>query len=357
MKGASMDFQIERVVGNYPNNALLSIWKESYPDSNEIDEKRIKWTYQDNIYGKAQVWLLKDKINKEYFGCSTLIPRYFFIKGEKSLGALFADTGIKKRYRSLGPALKLHREIVNNSDDFKFILAFPNEISEAILRKLKFKKGGDLVYNIKVLKTRLVLEKKIKNKFAKNVLYPFARIVDSALHLYHCHIRGNNKKFEGQHLMSFDERFDFLSEQAKAKYGFIHDRNSIYMNWRYGNHPYRNYHIFVINDENTPNLRGYVVYYIKENRVFVDDFFWLEEYCTLEDLLNIFIKTMQKKGKASISFDYIENSKLQKTFKKMGFLRTDYKIPIYYFASDQALNAKISDQIRNAFITLGDRDF
>lgn len=49
-----MDVEVEKVVGNYPDETLQSIWSESLPDLDS--KKRIAWAYQENICGKAQMW-------------------------------------------------------------------------------------------------------------------------------------------------------------------------------------------------------------------------------------------------------------------------------------------------------------
>jgi hypothetical protein len=352
-----MKFRIERVVDNYPNNVLLSIWEESYPDAHEINEKRIKWAYQENICGKAQVWLLKDKVNEEYFGCSALIPRYFFVNGRKLLGALFSDTGIKKKYRTLGPALTLHKEIIHDSHDFKLILAFPNEISEAILKRFRFRKAMDLVYYIKIMKSSLVIEKKVKNKYLKKFLLPFGVVTDMGLQFFDYFVGLNKNKFDSQHIKGFDDRIDSIFVQAKAKFDFLQDRSSNYMNWRYGEHPYRNYHIFVLNEQNSSDLLGYVVYYIRDNRAFVDDFLWLEGFCTVKDLLNEFTMAMRKKKFKSVTFVFAENSELEKSFKGLGFFRTNSKLPLLYFSLDEGFLSNLSKATQKSFITLGDRDY
>jgi hypothetical protein len=352
-----MNFKIEKVIENYPNNDLLSIWKESFPDFHEIDEKRIKWAYRENICGKPQVWLLKDRLSEEYFGCSALIPRYFLINGRSLLGALFSDTGVKKKYRTLGPALTLHKEIINGSHDFKLIMAFPNEISEAILKRFRFRKATDLVYYIKILKSRVVIEKKIKSKYSRNLLLPFTLIADLGLQLLDFLTNLNKKTFESEHIQEFDNRTDSVFAQFKAKYEFVQDRNSKCMNWRYKNHPYRNYHIFVLKKQHSADLLGYVVYYIKDNRIFVDDFLWLEGYCTLKDLVNEFTISMRKKKFKSVTFVFAENSQLEKSFKGLGFFRTNSKLPLLYFSLDQGLFSNLSKAIQKSFITLGDRDY
>lgn len=349
-----MDFEIEKVVGNYPNDTLQSIWGESLP---QLDtKKRISWAYQENVCGKAQIWLLKNKTTGEYFGCSALLPRYFFVKRKKMLGALIADTAVKKRYRALGPALKLHREIIRSSQDFGLIMAFPNKVVQAVIKMVGFKKMKNLIKNIKVIKSITIIEKKIKNPLIFKLLLPLVPIVDFGLRLLDFRIF-SGKKFRGCHIENFDKRFDDIWEKFSRKFDFIKDRSSNYLNWCYKKSPDKDIKIYVVYDRKTLSLLGYIIYCIEDNWVYVEDFLWLEESLKLENLLSLFVSTMRKKDVKLICFEFIDNSLIQKSFKRMRFFRMKSTAPILYFSSDESLNQIFPQLIQKAFVTSGDSDF
>lgn len=349
-----MDVEIEKIVGNYPDNILSSIWSESLPLLDT--KKRIGWAYEENICGKAQMWLLKYKTTGEYFGCSALLPRYFFVNGKKMQGALIADTAVKKKYRALGPALNLHKEIIKSSQDFGLIMAFPNREVQAVIKMVGFKKMKNLINNIKIIKSITIIERKIKNPFIFKVLLPLVPIVDFGLMLLDFRIV-SGKKFTGCHIENFDKRFDDIWEKFSRKFDFIIDRSSNYLNWRYRRNPRKNYNIYVLYERDSPNLLGYIIYYIEDNWVYVDDFLWLEESLKLENLLSLFISTMRKKDVKLICFEFIDNSLIQKSFKRMRFFKMKSTHPIFYFSSDEFLNQIFPQLIRKAFITSGDSDF
>ena len=343
-----MDVEIEKVVRDYPNDTLQSIWRESLP---ELDsKKRIAWAYQENVCGKAQIWLLKNKTTGEYFGCSARLPRYFFVNGKKILGALLADAAIKKRYRSLGPAIKLHKEIIKSSKDFGLLMAFPNKVGEAMIKMVGFKK------NIKIIKSITIIEEKIKNPIVFKILLPFVPIADFVLKLLDYRI-DSSKKFTGSHVKTFDEKFDEIWEKFRRKFDFVVDRSSDCLNWRYRKSYDKDYNIYVIYERDSQKLLGYVIYYIRNNCVYVDDFLWLEESLKLENLLSLFVRMIRKKNIKLIRFIFIDNSPIQKTFKKMRFIRIGSTYPMLYFSLDDSLNQIFPRLIKKAFITSGDRDF
>ena len=349
-----MDVEIEKVVGNYPNDILQSIWSESHP---RIDtEKRIEWAYQENICGKAQMWLLKNKTAGEYFGSSALLPRHFFINRKKMTGALIADTGVKTRYRALGPALKLHKEIIKSSKDFGLIMAFPNKVAQAVIKMVGFKETKGLVKYVKIMKSRIAIENKIKKPLVFKLLFPFFLIVDFGLRLLDFRIF-SVKKFTGCHIETFDKRFDEAWEIFRRKFDFIIDRSSNYLNWRYKKNPNKLYSIYIVSDQDSLNLLGYIIYCIEDNSVVVYDFIWLQESFKLDNLLSLFIKDIRKKDVKTISFRFMENSFFQKTFKRMGFFKMKYTLPLSYFSSDESTNEIFLHLNKKSFITAGDCDF
>lgn len=348
-----MDIEVEKVVGNYPDNILSSIWSDSLIDIDS--KKRILWAYKENVCGKAHLWILKEKTTGAYIGCSVLLPRYFFVNGKKILGAIIADTGVKKRYRTLGPALKLHKEIIKGSQDFRLIIAFPNKVSEPVIKMVGFKKAKNLFRNIKITKGIIALEKKIKSPLISKLLFPSVPIIDLGLKLLDFRV-ASSKRFTGSHVKTFDKRFDEIGERFSRKFDFIIYKSSDYLNWRYRKHPDKDYNIYVVHERDSLNLLGYIIYYIKDKIVYVDDFLWLEESFKLENLLSLFVSNMRKRGIRGIFFTYMDNSLIQKTLKKMRFFRTEYTSSIMYFSRDEYLNKIFPHLMRNAFIVSGDSD-
>ena len=349
-----MDIEIEKVVGNYPSIILSSIWSESFPDLDS--KKRIVWAYQENVYGEAQMWLLKNKTTGEYFGCTASLPRCFFINGKKIKGTLLADTAVKKKYRTLGPVLKLHKEIIRSSQDSGLLIAFPNKVAEASIKMVGFKKAENLINYIKIIKSITILEEKIKNPIIFKLLFPFLPIVNFGLKLLDFRT-GSSKKFTCSHIKTFDKRFDEIWEKFSRRYNFVFERSSNYLNWRYGESYDKDYNIYVVLDRDSQNLLGYIIYYIKNDWVYVDDFLWLEESLKLKNLLSFFIRMIRNKNVKLVRFIIIDNSLIQKIFRKMRFIRMNPTYPILYFSLDESLNQIFPHTVKKAFITSGDKDF
>jgi len=348
-----MNIEFKKYSENYPNDILRSIWEESFHNIDCL--RRIEWAYKGNVCGMARLWVIKDGTSGDEIGCSALLPRFFCIKGEKRNGALIADTAIKKSFRALGPALLLHEEIVRNLNAFVLILAFPNKIAEALIKRVGFRKAKNFVHYIKIIKSKIVIEKKIKSPFLAKLLLLFTPMIDLGLRITDRRV-GLNKTYSFDHVEEFSDKFDEICDKFKNRFDFTVDRNSYYLNWRYRKCPFKNYKIYTVIDKHKLNPLAYVIYYEKESRIFVDDFLWLEESLKLEHLLYLFTRAMHKRGVQSISFRLMENLSIQKSFSKMRFFKINSGSSIYYFTPNLLLKESIPKSLENAFVTSGDRD-
>ena len=354
-----MNIGVEKFVDSYPVESLLSIWKESTQKPDEYSRKRIDWAFFRNICGRARVWLLRDKNEGDYFGCSALLPRYFLVKGKKVPGALIADTAIKKEYRALGPALFLHEEILKSSGDLSFILAFPNRIAQAVIQRVGFKRAKNLVHYIKITKSKRAIEKKIKVPFLSTLFLFFAPIIDLGMRILDFRLPSRKKLICLQE-DEFNEKFDYAWNEFRPKFDFLLERNSDYLKWRYRNNPdpSKAYKIFTVYKSAKNELAGYVVYFVKNGLAYVDDFIWIEEHLKLQRLLFLFVRAMRKKSVDAVQFSFMENRLIEKSFKRNLFFEIG-KSSVLYYILDKSMAEFLPELINRekAFITSGDRDF
>lgn len=354
-----MDIRVEKFEDDYPVETLSSIWKESAQKPNEYSRRRIEWAFLGNPFGKARLWLLKDENNANYFGCSAILPRYFLIGGKKVKAALIADTAIKKEYRTLGPALFLHEEIIKDSSDLTFILAFPNRIAQAVIQRVGFKRTKNLVHYIKIIKSKRAIEKKIKARFLSTLLLFFASIIDFGIKVFDFRLPSRKKLISIQE-DNFNEKFDSAWKEFRSKFDFLLERNSDYLKWRYRNtpNPSKDYKIFSVYDKKTNELAGYVIYFAENGFAYVDDFIWIEKKIKLRRLIFLFVRAMRRMNVEVIQFSFLDNSLIAKSFKRSLFFKRGESSFLYYIL-DKSVAESLQDFIgsERTFITSGDRDF
>jgi hypothetical protein len=349
-----MEIQVVQFAEDFPTNEILSIWEEAFPD---LDEKRITWAYKENICGPATVWLLQDRKTAEYFGLSACIPRNIFITGQKQLCGLLVDTAVKRKYRTLGPALKLHKEIIKCSQDYPLLVAFPGELAEGILKAVGFKTAVRLKHYIKVIKSKIIIKRLIKNEMIGKLLSPVTTLFDLGLRILDVRFF-NTSEYVVYNTMYFDKTFEEIWQNFNKEFDFIFDRTYEYLVWRYEKHPQKDYMIFIVKNKSSREFLGYIIYYIdkKENRVIVNDFVWIKDKIAYKKVLYLFIKAIRKIGVNSISFFMEEKRDLTMDFRKIGFVKTKQARPVMYFAADQNLKEQMKSLLRECFITYGDSD-
>ena len=338
-----MKFTIEKRIGDYDPEILLPIWQ----DGLVLDERRLDWSYRNNVNNTPTVYLVKNTTNNEYFGSLTIFPREYYLEQKKVMGGTAGDFCIKKTYRSLGPALALQKHALQNLNSDEVLLTFPNKASEKVAIRAGFRSIGYMIAYAKPLKASYVVKKMKKFtllKYLTPFIYVFLRCRDFKAHRAKGVVLKNI-------VQEIDERFDWLWEDTKSRHSFIGDRSSKYLRWRFSANPYENYNAFIVEGEKE-QLLGYLIYAVREQIVFIDDFLWNGSDRVFNDLLQNFTVLCRKAGYEAIHLVMFQNTTIGVLLKKNGFIKKNTGIKVL-FTNSKPLN----DATDNIFITKGDDDF
>jgi len=340
-----MKHEIEKINNNYDVDTILNIWQESFP---KLDEKRIKWSYDNNVTAKPFLFCLKtNDLKKNAIGLLTLFPRNFYLKGKQIPCGISGDFAIKKKYRSLGPAILLQKYLLANKTPYDIILGFPNKPAEKIQMRVGFKPIGKINLYIKPIKSSYVLKKIKKSYLAK----PFSPVIDLFLKLRDFKHKHNQEIQIIQDPDKINTKFDKLLDSGKTNYSLIGERSYKYLHWRYFENPYKKYSLFAIEDKKTKKLLGYIIYMVHKDIAMIDDFLFNGLSKTFNDLFYNFTSFCQKNGYAAIYLHMFYNTKIDSFLKNNGFIKkiTDQNILIN--------NHDFISSYDNLFITKGDDDY
>jgi len=247
----------------------VSIWNRNLPDSAGKWLEKYNWFYKSNPYRKGKLWLLKLEGAEKTIGVGGVGYRRFNVNGKSLIGAMGVDFAVEKEYRTLGPALKLQKTIMESSKkDADFIYGFPAEQAEAVLKYFKFHKLGEFTRLVKVLKSGDYLERVLKPRFlARTIAVP----ADLFLRLRSIKsLRAFGNTFHSDRLEDLYPIYDRLWERVASEGLLMGERTSKFLDWRYFKCPNTRFQIFGLKDDKNA-LKGPIVYYVKDKRVQVVD--------------------------------------------------------------------------------------
>lgn len=337
-----MEFEIREINDNYDSNLLTYLWKDALPD---LDKRRIEWSYRRNPHGKARLYLLYSPSEEKYFGVGAVLPRTFIHKGEEFRCGITADFALLKEYRTLGPALKLQKEMTA-SNDIDMLLAFPNTKSEGVQLRAGFKVLGNLTRYFKIFKSGPVLRKRNSTK----CLAFLSPLIDIYLKLRNLRLMvkdGVDFRLEN----TFSEDLDQLWHQMKDQAYFLGERDLKYLKWRFEKNPYKSYRVYGVRD-GTNRFIGCLIYLLKDNMAYIEDLLIGNEPKDLERLLKYFSIECLKLRLDAVSFTMLRNRRLEDAFKRSGFFSEVIEQKV--LVSDQSIEELEADRV---FLTLGDCDF
>jgi hypothetical protein len=249
----------------------------------------------------------------------------------------------------------IQRSIVNQyrNKGFEFIFAYPNNNSLAILKRVGYKIVGGTSMWVKPLRFGYKFFSYFKNKVLAKI---FSFIPDLILNYFDYILL--NPNYYGEVSNNIDERFDDLLNRIKYTFSIVPDRSSIYMNWRYLSCQTKKYYIYSFINKITNKLDGYVVYHIKNNKIFIVDIVCVDFDKIIYNLLAQFSIHMRSKKYDSICVSYVGRESFFTVLSKLNFLRRDLTRNFVIFV-DKSIQSDIYDAIidkNNWFMFNGELD-
>ncbi len=300
--------------------AVIDIWANNFSNCNASPE-RYQWLYGGNPYGAAKTWMLVTGTD-EIVGVSSLFPRKLWIQNKSVLTWSAVDLAVNREHRFLGPALSLQRAVVSThlSAQTEFIFGHPNKAACGMIKRAKYKAIGTETCWSKPLQIRDRIKEKINNAFLSSV---FGLLYTVFLELQYWKERAFfQQKFYTKIISTCGEEFDILWSEVRSEYGITPEKDSCYLNWRFGEHQDRNIKIYCLFDSRD-KLLGYIAYSVRNRAVTVEDFCVQNLSCNFPMLVSSFSRTMRKMGYTAILLSYLGNKFFQKSLKRLFFFKRD----------------------------------
>jgi hypothetical protein len=331
-------------VQEHHREALERLWAESMSDRRiaAVRAKRWTWLYDGNPAGPALTYVVQHVESGQIVGSASAYPRDMVVLGKPCKAGVLADFVTHKAHRVAGPAVMVQRAIADahRQRGLDFVFGYPNKGAAPIFPRLRFKTVGESTLWVKPLRTAKKLATFL-HPITAHMLAPFANTVLAANDLRLAASRFNHHHTTFDRLP--DQAFDDLWERCKDHVPVGNVRTSAYLFWRYVHHTTERYRIFTLQDRDGGRVHGYVVFTVKQDRVFVADLLADGGYPGIEALLLAFCRHMRRKGHESVCVNYAGNDRFLASLRALQFVkRLGTRKLIAFVAKDQP------DSFRNA---------
>ena len=235
--------EIERWNGsNRDKDKILSLMKTVFGENEYSTKNYFDWIYEKNPQGNPIIIFARDSKNDAIVGIETIIPMNLWLNEKPIKSALSCNSAVHTDYRNIGIFGMLINEIQKLAKDekFKCIYGVPNRNSHHAFVSRGFSEIGKL----KIYGKPFKISKYFGNQ---SILKPLDYLI--------------KKEKDQTKLEPFNEEFD-LSYDSLLNKKIINDKiiptkNKDFLNWRYKQHPTREYQTFRYTEKN--ELLAYII--------------------------------------------------------------------------------------------------
>lgn len=283
------------------------------PLSNEV---RFDWLYCTNPSGRGEAWIARDIESNSVLGVASAFPRRLYWRGGEALGWVLGDFCISDRYRSLGPAVQLQREILNEAKraHVQVWYDFPSHSMMAVYRRLGVSSTAQVVRFAKILRTEGVVQRMVSCSLVSKGI---ASIADPLLGYWLRQRRGDGTVTVDRHDGLCGEEFTRLAAQVSSCYGTCIQRSADYLNWRYVNSPVSTYAAFVA--RKSGKLCAYAWMTWDAENAFLVDLFGLDDTPIIERLLSEVVARMYDQEVSCLHVPLVRNNRWEPLLRRLGF--------------------------------------
>jgi hypothetical protein len=338
----TVDLQCER------DGVLRFLYENLTP---QYDRFRFDWLYLQNPHGAARAWMATDSVTGEPIGFAAAFPRCLWIDGKVHRAWVLGDFCIAKEFRTLGPALQLQRACLAAlaNDGSAVCYDFPSASMMSIYRRLGVPLFGEVVRYIKLIR----VDGKVQQFIGNGVL---ARGISVAGNLWLSSQRVSTPSGDTEfrlHDGPFGPEFTSLVSRVKEFYPVHGLRTAEYLNWRYRQHPAKQFR--VITARRHQELLGYVVVEISASSAILADLYATEEPGTASGLLGSLERLLEKEKIHTLTAPVLAGSRLIPYLERTGFLARE-RAPVAVHVDGEVKSSHVIHDSKNWLLLYGDRD-
>jgi hypothetical protein len=340
---------------------LLRLWTENMSDSRiaDIARERLQWLYDDNPAGAPTTLLSTYGEPPEVIGCGSILRRRTWVMGAIVEAAVPCDFAVTKAHRVGGAAIGIQRALIVASRAGKqtFLLGFPNKKSLPIFNRVGYRVLTDVRAHAKPLRSLFKIKSYISNSLLASAV---SVLVDAGLRTADfARFARHAPRYRREIVDRADARFDALWEEARVQQSIAGERSSAFLNWRYSAFQSQRFRFFALTDRRNDQLIGFIVFTVRDNKVFIADLFASDLATILSPLMLAFSVAMRAQGHDLIFISYAGEPTFGKRLEGLGFRKGSFRerslVVFIDTGANPALAAYVLDP-KNWLIFDGDMD-
>lgn len=221
---------------------IIELFQIVFGDNEFSSKEYFEWIYQKNPQGDPIIVLAKEEKTHSVIGVETIIPMNIWINCRRIKSSLSCNSVVHPDYRNQGIFGKLVDEIQKIAKDEKFecIFGVPNPNSYHVFMNQGFSELGKL----KIFGKPFKISEYFGNK---SVLKPLDLLIK----------REQNFTQTESFKEKFDSKYDRFFNEKINQDGIMTAKNKDFLNWRYKNHPTREYETYNLIEKN--ELLSYII--------------------------------------------------------------------------------------------------
>jgi GNAT superfamily N-acetyltransferase len=291
-------------------------------ERDKLDPRFWDWEFTEGPAGKSFLYIVEDQ--NKIIGHFGDIPRWFSVQGEVVLGTLSLDLMVHPDHWRKGIFAAMGRygaEKVKQENGL-FLIAFPIRLETILgLKKIGWREVAKLPVLVYPIRFGGILSRYVH-------FLPFVVLMGGITRFFYFLLYGSKRRkgrggIEIEEVGLLDESFDHFWQKASVLYPVMGIRNRDYLNWRYLQHPTRNYVIY--RAKKIGEMRGYIVLrkvdLLKFNSAVIVDLLALDEEILLA-LVERGIQHSKGQGADLLGFMVPRGHPYYKILRRKGFLRS-----------------------------------
>jgi len=337
-----MSYQVQKFKFQEQKELLFSMWKKHLMNTNK---QRLQELYTG--FGSPEVITLLINYREDAsVGAVSLMERILSLNDKKVKIGVNFDMMIDKKHRTLGPALKLLKSLIQEAEDrnYQALLAMPNKMSEPIFARAGYELIGRVYRWSRVINFNAKLKKIIKFEFARKIAGLFLKIYwffrYDLLNSLSC-VFAKTKIVLKEYNLEDNDNLDRISRLDKK--GLEYPRN--YLEWRFGKvSPFKNKFLYVSRKGKAEENVGFIIYRIDkgDNTAYLESFSIQGDSKTVKMAVCEFIKIMKEERVGSISVTFYGNNCMEKILRKTGFVKRESR-PVYVYSKNKDLKKYLKE--------------